>query len=84
MTQDLLIKRLEEDMSELKKEMKEWFATLSDKIDNLDTRFVTRREYEASKEAWKWTSSIWQMIIMLVIATSGWIMNIINSFTNKQ
>lgn len=84
MTQDLLYKRLDQDMQDLKKEMKEWFADLGNKIDNLDSRFVTRREWDATKETSKGTSSNWQMIIMIIIAVSGWIMNIINSFISNK
>lgn len=101
MSQDLLIKRLDQDMadvkrevSELRKETKDGFTYLGDKIDrqwenNLKT-FVSKDEYNAfkewlnkEKEASKWISGTWQMVIMLVIAVSWWVLNIVKSFTSK-
>ena len=70
---------MEKTVSELKKEQKDNFGRLFDKIDNLDTKFVTKIEHEVIKWKikviiltawsiilgiiWTWASFIWTLIV---------------------
>ncbi len=70
---DLPVKHLEERMDKI-----EWkLDKILERFDGLSNTYVTRREYEASKEANKWTSGTWQMIILLIIAVAGVVMNLL-------
>lgn len=76
---DLAIKHLEDGMIKLGEEIKEVkqdVKSILSKFDELPEKYITRREYEASKEAWKGTSWLWQMVILTCVAVAWLLINI--------
>lgn len=77
---DLPIKHLETRMDRLEETISNNHKEILSKIENLDNRFVTRREYEATKETSKGTSSTWQMVIAIVISVGAFLYNILKKW----
>lgn len=65
---DLSIKHLETRMDRIEEIMANNHREILWKIENLDIKYVTRREYEATKDTSKWISGIWQMVISMVVS----------------
>ena len=65
---DLPIKHLETRMDRLEETIASNHREILWKIDTLDNRFVTRREYEATKDTSKGISWIRQMVISMVVS----------------
>lgn len=65
---DLPIKHLETRMDRLEETIANNHKEILWKFDNLDIKYVTRREYEATKDTSKWTNGIWQMVISMVVS----------------
>jgi len=65
---DLPIKHLESRMDRLEETIANNHREILGKFDNLDVKYVTRREYEATKDTSKWISWIRQMIISMIVS----------------
>jgi len=65
---DLSIKHLESRMDRLEETIANNHREILGKFDNLDVKYVTRREYEATKDTSKGISGIRQMVISMVVS----------------
>lgn len=66
--EDLSIKHLEARMDRIEEIMASNHRELLWKFENLDIKYVTRREYEATKDTSKGISWIRQMVISMVVS----------------